>query len=457
MYPSLKDVRTRAGRRSDPRPGDDATERGPAGSEGPDAAAPGGVEPEADPPRSRWWRPAVTANVVGLGLTSMLTDVSSEMVNSIVPLYLTFQLGFSRLQLGLFNGVFQSLAAFTALFGGALADRHRRYKEVAAVGYGVSAATRIGLVAARSAWIPATAMLTADRAAKGVRTAPRDALISLSAIKGRLGEAFGVHRALDTAGALIGPLVAFAVLTATPGDYSAVFRTSFWVAIVGCAVLVLFVRNRQPRSSDRPRRSVSMRTAFALLARPDYRRLVMAGTLLSLVTIADALVYLTFQQRSSMSSRYFPLLYVGTAVAYLLLALPLGRMADRVGAARIFIAGQCLLVLVDVMLLKTDPGPWALIIMLAALGTYYAATDGILAVTASGILPEDVRASGLALLGTVMALADFAASAIFGALWGWKGPTDAVEVFLGGLAVALVASTVLLRPLLARGPEAVTA
>ena len=195
----------------------------------------------------------------------MLTDVSSEMVNSVVPLFLTFQLGFSRFQFGLFNGVYQLLAATTALIGGALADRHRRYKEVAGIGYGISAATRVGLVVAQNAWVPATGMLYADRAAKGLRTAPRDALISQSALPGRLGEAFGVHRAMDTAGALAGPLLAFALLSAVPGGYGIIFRASFWIALSGLAVLVLLVRNRPAKKPIHPAelylRPWSLRTA----------------------------------------------------------------------------------------------------------------------------------------------------------------------------------------------------
>jgi MFS family permease len=254
---------------------------------------------------------------------------------------------------------------------------------------------------------------------------------------------------MDTAGALAGPLLAFAVLSIVPGAYGTVFQASFWIALVGCAVLVLFVQNRRPISNAISRRAISMRTAFGLLRRSDYRRLAGAGVALSMVTIADALLYLTFQQRSSMTTRYFPLLYVGTATVYLLLALPLGRLADRIGPTQVFVGGQFMLVAVDAMLLKADPGPLALIVMLGALGTYYAATDGILAVIASTILPDSVRASGLALLGALMAIAAFVSSVLFGAVWGWKGPTFAVGVFLGGLLGALGVSLVLLRPLLA--------
>jgi Na+/melibiose symporter-like transporter len=368
-------------------------------------------------------------------------------------------LGFTRFQLGLFNGAYQGLAAVAALATASFTDRHRRYKEVAGAGYAVSAATRIGLVAAQHAWAPATGMLYADRAAKGVRTAPRDALISLSALPGRLAEAFGVHRAMDTLGALIGPLLAFVLLSAaaggaTGGSYSTIFVTSFWIALVGVAVLVLFVQNREPVATATagalaaPRTRMSMRATFGLLRIPKFRRLVIAGTALGAVTIADTLVYLTFQQRTSMNIRYFPLLFVGTATAYVLLAMPMGRLADRVGAAKVFLGGQALLIIVDLVLLRSDPGPALLLVMLAAMGTYYAATDGILAAVATSILEPRVRTSGLALLGASMAVAALGASAVFGALWGWEGPTFAVGVFLGGIVCALALGVVLLRPLL---------
>jgi MFS family permease len=141
------------------------------------------------------------------------------------------------------------------------------------------------------------------------------------------------------------------------------------------------------------------------------------------------------------------LLFAGTATVYVLLAFPLGRLADRVGPSRVFIAGQALLIPVDIVLLRTNPGSAALIVMLVALGAHYAASDGVLAALASNILPVDVRTSGLAFLGSAMGLAQFAASLLFGALWGWKGPTVAVEVFGIGLLIALVVAFVLLRPI----------
>src|SRR5262249_53861107 len=153
----------------------------------------------------------VAPNVAWLGVTSMITDVSSEMVASVLPLYLTARLGFTALQFGAADGLLQVATACMALVGALVADRWRRYRELAGSGYALSAASRLGLLSA-TGWFPTLGWLGADRIGKGVRTGPRDALISLSAPRGRLGEAFGLHRALDTVGALIGPLGAVALL-----------------------------------------------------------------------------------------------------------------------------------------------------------------------------------------------------------------------------------------------------
>ena len=300
-------------------------------------------------------------------------------------------------------------------------------------------------------WVPATALFYADRIAKGVRTAPRDALVSLSALPGRLGEAFGVHRTLDTVGALIGPFLAFVILTAAPGEFGTVFLASFWIGLVGVAILVLFVHNRKPDTDGAPHHA-SVLSAFRLLGLPDYRRLVIAGTALSLATVSDVLLYLTFQQRSNMTPRFFPLLYVGTALSYVVLALPLGRLADRIPASRVFLAGQALLIPVDLILLRSNLGPVALIAMLGLFGAYFAATDGVLAAVATSILPGASRARGLALLNAAMTIGKLVASVAFGLMWQELGSTLAVQVFLGGLVAALALSAVLLKPLLSSSP-----
>ena len=174
-------------------------------------------------------------NVVMLGITSLLTDISSEMVASVLPIYFVLQLGFSPIQFGAFDGIYQGLAAVLCIGAALAADRRQRHKRVAELGYGLSALTRLGLVLASGAWVPLVGFLYLDRLGKGIRTAPRDALISMSSTRARLGASFGVHRALDTTGAVLGPLVGAFLLARNPAGFDVVFMTSFFVAVIGVA------------------------------------------------------------------------------------------------------------------------------------------------------------------------------------------------------------------------------
>src|SRR5918911_2581578 len=189
----------------------------------------------------------VNRNVLHLGLTSLFTDISSEMVSTILPLYLMFYLRLSPLEYGFVDGLYQGASAIVRVFGGYAADRWQRYKEVAGLGYALSAVCKLGMLAVGPAWTVLAAIVLVDRTGKGIRTAPRDALISLSTDRRSLGLAFGVHRALDTCGAMLGPLIAFAVLTVLPNAFDLVFIASFCAAVLGVGVLGLFVENRVPQ------------------------------------------------------------------------------------------------------------------------------------------------------------------------------------------------------------------
>jgi len=378
----------------------------------------------------------VSSTVVLLGLTSLFTDISSEMVSAVLPLYLVLRLGFTPLHFGLVDGTYQGVTALVRVTGGLIADRGRRYKEVAGFGYALSAACKLGLWSAGSAWLPTLGFLFLDRTGKGMRTAPRDALISLSSRPARLAEAFGVHRAFDTAGALLGPLVAFALLGLVPEAYDVIFVVSFCVAIVGLGILLFFVSNATPAEPSEA--AVSLRTAGLLLRRPGVRGVVVAGGLLSLVTVSDSFVYLTFQRRALMDPQYFPLLFVGTAFVYLLLAVPAGRLADRTGRRTLFLAGHVLLGGVYLLLRRSEPGALELTACLVLLGAYYASTDGVLMAIASSRLPAGLLTSGLAVLTTVTALGRLLASTAYGALWTWWGAEATLTVFLLGLLAATV-------------------
>ncbi|MFD8673084.1 MFS transporter [Streptomyces seoulensis] len=384
-------------------------------------------------PRAGRRLPAVAPTVLALGMVSLITDVSSEMVTAVLPLYLVAGLGLSPLGFGLLDGIYNGVSALVRLAGGHLADRGGgRHKWVAGAGYALSAACKPLLLVAHTL-TPIGLVLALDRTGKGLRTAPRDALISLSSTAENRGRAFGVHRAMDTAGALLGPLAAFLVLRATVDGYDAVFTVSCCVAVVGVLVLVLFVPGgaATPRAQNATR--ATLRAAFALLRRRDLRRIAVCALLLGLATVSDSFVYLLLQRRLGVPDRWFALLPLGTAAVFLLLAVPLGRIADRAGRWRVFLGGHLALLLTYGLLLFPWHGtalPYAVLLLH---GAFYAATDGVLMAAAADSVPSELRSSGLALVQTGQALARFTCSLSFGAAWTAWGDRAA----LTGSAVAL--------------------
>ncbi|WP_127360153.1 MFS transporter [Actinacidiphila soli] len=389
-------------------------------------------------PRSR--AAAIAPTVLALGTVSLITDVSSEMVTAVLPLYLVTGLGLTPLGFGLLDGVYNGFSALVRLVGGHLADRGSgRHKTVAAVGYGLSAVCKPALLAVHS--LPLIgAVLAADRTGKGLRTAPRDALISLSTAPEARGRAFGVHRAMDTTGALLGPLAAFLILRQAAEGYDAVFTVSFCVAAVGVLVLLLFVPGRGLAPAAPPRDGgaapvPSLRAALALLSRRDVRRLTTCALLLGLATVSDAFIYLLLQHRLGVPDRWFALLPLGTAATFLALAVPLGRLADRLGRWRVFLGGHLALLAAYGLLLAHGPVYAVLVLH----GAFYAATDGVLMAAASGAVPAELRASGLAIVQTGQAAARFAASIAFGAAWTAWG--DRTALITAAVALAVCAAT----------------
>lgn len=396
-------------------------------------------------------RQRVATTVVLLGVVSMFTDISSESVNAVLPIYLTTVLGMSTLAYGFVDGIYQGVSAVVRIAGGWLADRTDRPKWVAVIGYGVSAISRIFLLPAHS-FGAITGVITVDRLGKGLRTGPRDALIAASSPPSALGRAFGVHRALDTLGALLGPLMAFGILIVVPDDYRAVFIASLAVAIVGVAVLVLVVPDLRPRrraaaarATDRAPRPAPARVSLCHLRTPRLGRVLLAAGLLGVLTIGDGFLYLELTERDSLATKYFPLLYVGTNFAYLLLAVPFGRLADRIGRVRVFIGGHVALLVAYLCAGGPLGGPVASVACLLLLGAYYAATDGILAAITGRIVATPVRASGIATAQTVVAAARFASSLLFGLIWTELGRVHALLIITVLLAGAIPVGAMLLR------------
>lgn len=385
----------------------------------------------------------VAAPVFFLGLTSLFTDISSELVATVLPLYLTLALGLSPLAFGFIDGIYQGVTALVRIGGGFVADHTRRPKAVAVAGYAASAIAKLALLPAAT-FATVASVIAVDRIGKGIRTAPRDALIAASSSSTGLGRSFGVHRAMDTLGAMLGPLLAFAMLAAIPGGYDAIFVASFCFALMGLAVLVLMVPNLRPPAREESSKSPK-RASAQLLSVRSYRQTLVAAGLLALVTVGDGFLFLVIQQRTDLSPKYFPLLFVGSASTYLLLAVPLGRLADRVGRRHVFIAGHVALLGAYAAAGSGVSAIAAVVLCLALLGTYYAATDGVLSALTVPMVPEALRSSGLAGVQTVVALGRFAAAIGFGAIWTMASVDTALVVYGIALALALVPAFLFLR------------
>lgn len=387
-------------------------------------------------------RPWVNRTVLALGLTSLFTDVSAEMVTAVLPLYLVFGLHLSPLVFGAVDGLYTGATAPVRLLGGLVADRARRHKHVAVAGYGLSTVARLGMVLVGQVWGALAGLVLVDRLGKGIRTSPRDAMISMATPRAQWGAAFGVHRALDMAGAMTGPVLAFAVLAAAPGGYDAVFVVSLCAGLIGLGVVVLYVPQpgRPAPLGDGP--AVSLRAAVHLVRIPGLRTVLVAATVLSLTTLGDGFLYLALQDQLGFDVGLFPLLYVATSLVFMLLAVPVGRLADRVGRGRVFAGGYLALLAVYVVLLR-PAGTASAVAALLLLGTYYAATDGVLMALAGESLPDALRSTGMALVATSTSLARLSSSLLFGLVWTLCGVQNALVVFAGGLSVAVLAATVL--------------
>ncbi len=393
-------------------------------------------------------RKRISRTVLLLGICSLLTDISSEMVATVLPLYLVATLGFTPLMYGVVDGLYQGAAAFVRLAGGYIGDRRGSHKGIASLGYGLSAVCKLGLAAVGSAFGAITAIIMIDRAGKGLRTAPRDAMISMSSSKEDLGTSFGIHRALDTTGALIGPLVAFGLLALAPLAFDMLFIVSFCFAAAGVGVILLLVREpaRPVAEPDAPAKEpVRLRAAFALLRGTRFRALCIAAAALGLATTSDGFIYLLLQRELGLDPFLFPLLFTGTALTFMLLAAPMGRLADRVGRGRVMIGGYVLLLCVYLTLLGPSTGIPGLFVALFMLGAYYAATDGVMMAMASSLVPDELRGSGLALLGTAVSTSRLLGSILFGALWTVASTDLALGVFAVGLVAAIALSTFVLR------------
>jgi MFS family permease len=371
------------------------------------------------------------AGIWVLGFVSLLMDVSSEMIHSLLPLFLVGTLGLSVLAVGLIEGIAEATALIVKVFSGALSDWLGRRKGLALLGYALGAASKPVFALAHTAGVVLAARF-ADRVGKGIRGAPRDALVADLAPSHLRGAAFGLRQSLDTVGALIGPLLATLLMIAWAGD----FRAVFWVAVVpgGLAVLLLLVGVREPpRVAAHTARSPIRRAALARLG-SAYWGVVLIGAVFTLARFSEAFLVLRAQQLG-IAATWVPLVMVAMNAVYAATAYPFGKLSDRVGHGRLLALGLAVLVASDLVLAAV--GDWrGLLVGVALWGLHMGMTQGLLAAMVADTAPEDLRGTAYGFFNLVSGVSMLAASVVAGLAWDRLGPA---YTFYAGAGFALIA------------------
>ncbi len=369
-----------------------------------------------------------------LGLVSMLTDISSEMVSGLLPVFLVTQLAVSASTIGLIEGAAGAVTMLVKAFSGSLSDYLGRRKPLVLLGYGLSAAAKPLLAAAGSVSLIASARLM-DRTGKGMRDAPRDALIADVTPESLRGAAYGLRQSLDTVGAFVGPLLAMGLMLLWANDYRAVF----WVATIPAvmALLLLYVGVREPVVADRKRLQNPITRANLRQLRASYWWLVALGAGLTLARFSEAFLVLRAQQ-DGLPLAWTPLVLIAMNLVYAGLAYPFGQWSDRLNPR--LLLGASLLVLMGAhgLLAHGGLGVWAGIVLW---GLHMAMAQGLMSALVANAAPHHLRGTAFGLFNVVSGLVLLVASALAGYLWDRLG---APAPFAAGAAFAALTLVLLL-------------
>jgi MFS family permease len=391
------------------------------------------MEPAKPSLRSRLGR-----NVLALAAVSFLTDVSSEMTYPLLPVFLTSVLGASATSIGVIEGAAESTAALLKLVSGWLSDRARRRKPLVLAGYGLASAIRPLIGLAQSA-AHVFAVRVADRIGKGIRTSPRDALIADSVDPAIRGRAFGFHRSADHAGAVVGPLLAFALLRWSSVDLRHVF---LWTAVPGAlavAALVFGVREKEPRSPT-PKAAVDLKVP---LGRQFWAFLAVLF-LFTLGNSTDAFLLLRAADLG-VPAALIPILWAMLHVVKSAASTPGGALSDRIGRKPLLITGWLIYAAVYLALGQAREA-WHVWALFAVYGVYFGFTEGVEKALVADLVPADRRGAAFGWYNLALGLGALPASLIFGALWDKAGPATAFGfgaslALLAALGIAVVAPT----------------
>ncbi len=382
-------------------------------------------------------RPKLPAGVVALGFVSLLMDVSSEMIHALLPLVVVGSLGGSVLALGLLEGVAEATAAFTKLFSGAVSDRIGRRRPLLLLGYGLAALTKPGFAFA-STVAQLTVARVIDRVGKGIRGAPRDALIADLTPQEIRGAAYGLRQSMDAVGAFLGPGVAL-VLMAIFNDAQTVFLLAGIPAALAVLAIVIWVKDpERPARTSTQRRWPLKRSELERLPRAFWGVAALAFVL-TLARFSEAFLVLS-SLRAGWTPAQAPWVLVIMSLAYTLSAWPLGHLSDRVPAPRMLALALLLLLGADLLLAFADSSP-LLIAGLVLWGVHMGASQGLLATLVANGAPEEIRGTAFGLFQVATATGILVASPIAGVAWDQLGPP---ATYLIGAGFTVLAGLVLL-------------
>lgn len=380
------------------------------------------------------------AAIWALGFVSLLMDISSEMIHSLLPVFMVTVLGTSMWAVGLIEGFAEATALIVKVFSGVLSDYWGRRKPLALLGYGLGAASKPLFALASTTGMVLTARLI-DRVGKGIRGAPRDALVADLSPPGMRGAAFGLRQSLDTVGAFLGPLLAMGLMLLWAND----FRAIFWVAMVPgfMAVALLLVGVKEapttPQAEKPRRRNPISKDELRRLSAP-YWRVVAIGAVFTLARFSEAFLLLRALQ-GGLPVAYTPLVLVGMNLVYALGAYPFGKLSDSMRHTTLLAWGLLVLILADVLLAASSQ--WAFVVSGIALwGLHMAMTQGLLATMVAEVAPPDLRGTAFGFFNLVSGLAMLVASTVAGVLWDQLG---APVTFAAGAMFSLVALAMLWR------------
>jgi MFS family permease len=399
------------------------------------------------PGKSRWRR--LPRNLWVVTTTSFLTDISSEMLTSVLPLFLYSVLGVRTSLIGLIEGVAESTASLLKVFSGWFSDRLGRRKGLAVLGYGISTLVKPLLYFA-TAWTTVLGVRFADRVGKGLRTAPRDALVADSVDERQRGLAFGLHRAGDTAGAVVGNLMALGLILALGGSEQLTrkgFQGIVLLSVIPAAIAVLVLAIGAREDAPSRRDGAPLRLSLAGMG-TRFRWFLFIVVLFTLGNSSDAFLIIRAQTAGLPVNGVLGMM-ISFNIAYALISTPAGVLSDRLGRKRVLTAGWLLYALVYLGFARASAGwqAWALMLVY---GVYYGLTEGVAKAFVADLVPADRRGTAFGLYNAAVGLMVFPASAVAGLLWQgvgtWSGFGQAAPFLFGALMATLATFLLMAMP-----------